>query len=130
MLVRKLGNDIPDQRFCNGLPEGKGDCWQRLGVIGVLIAVMDGRGGLVGGPRSAPGIPRSVVGPLGFACSRPFRCAKGAWVNRGCAYPDDLQTTNWIIDHGVELLSIVRIAKWMSGTVKGGCRVNEHALHI
>ncbi len=28
----------------------------------------------------APGIPRSVVGPLGFARSRPFRCAKGAWV--------------------------------------------------
>ena len=27
---------------------------------------------LVGVPRSAPGIPRSVVGPLGFACSRPF----------------------------------------------------------
>ncbi len=28
----------------------------------------------------APGIPRSVVGPLGFARSRPLRCAKGAWV--------------------------------------------------
>ena len=49
-------------------------------MIGVLIAVMDGRGGLVGMSFAAPGIPRSVVGPLGFARSRPFRCAKGAWV--------------------------------------------------
>ena len=28
---------------------------------------------------AAPGIPRSDVGPLGFACSRPFRFTKGAW---------------------------------------------------
>ena len=94
-------------------------------MIGVLIAVMDGRGGLVGGPRSAPGIPRSGDGPLGFACSRPVRCAKGAWVYRCRAKLDDLQTSDWIIDHGVELLSIVRIAKWMPYTVKGGRRVNQ-----
>ena len=25
MLVRKLENDIPDQRFCNGLLRGRGD---------------------------------------------------------------------------------------------------------
>ena len=36
--------------------------------------------GLVGMPFAAPAIPRSRDGPLGFACSRPFRCAKGAWV--------------------------------------------------
>ena len=88
-------------------------------------ALVEGRGGLVGMPFAAPGIPRSVVGPLGFACSRPFRCAKGAWVYRCRAKLDDLQTSDWIIDHGVELLSIVRIAKWMPYTVKGGRRVNQ-----
>ena len=43
--------------------------------MGGRDAVMEGLDGLVGGPRSAPGIPRSRRS----ARSRPFRPAKGAW---------------------------------------------------
>ena len=44
------------------------------GCIDGRVLGVEGRGGLVGVPLAAPGIPRSRR----FAGSRPFRCAKGA----------------------------------------------------
>ena len=51
---------------------------------GGMFVVDEGVAAVMGGwwfgwrAPPSPGIPRSVVGPLGFACSRPFRGA-GAW---------------------------------------------------